>query len=257
MSINLLDTDQILAENEEWVRLGELWGNPIDLETEEDLAPSKLKPVLSTLNLKKSTFNSSFLFKKKLAPVNKKTSEDADSLSYEDFLGDLDQFVPSGKPVKQFYFVNGEILSAMSVEDICNEIDNFFNCLDATCVKTSTIREKKTPKKDKKKIPDFGECSTPVGVLSFDETVQSKKNNILKRDTSIEDFIDKAFEQINLLSDSVSDAKHSTRNTVTELVRKFKSMFEEPAVKCNPRRKRQCANNFKELTEFWKNLKNV
>lgn len=232
MCSSFLDPEAILSGNEQWIQLEEKWGEPVDLETDED-PPAKLKPVFSTLDLLKTTFDSSFLFKKVRRKVGRRLSK-AGVLDYKDFLQDLQE----KNPQKQFYFVNGQILSAASVEEICDKIDDIFKSVEKLSSATSTIR----------KFPEKVSCSISIEDLSFDDTPSEKEKS---DGEDVDRFIDEAFEKLNQFSDVTLD-DDTTRESVTTLVRKFSSILRSPAVNCNPRRQRECCNKFKELAEFWK-----
>ncbi|XP_075992879.1 uncharacterized protein LOC142987825 [Anticarsia gemmatalis] len=233
MCTNFFDPEAILSGNEQWTQLEEKWGEPVDLETEED-APGKLQPVFSTLDLMKTTFDSSFLFKKVRRKVGRRLSK-CGVLDYKDFLQDLQV----SSPPKDFYYVNGQILSAVSVEAICDKIDDIFKSVEKLCSATSTVR--------KKNIPDVVSCSISVDDLSFDDTPSEKG----KTGENVEKYIDEAFEKLGHLSNMPIEDE-ATRESVTTLVRKFSSILSSPTVNCSPRRQRQCCNKFKELAEFWK-----
>ncbi|XP_059045231.1 uncharacterized protein LOC131841018 [Achroia grisella] len=195
MASYLLDIDEILATNEQWRRLEEQWGKPVDLDTEEDFMPSTSKPLCDTLDLKRTTFNSSHLFKiKKTKKVNRKPTK-IPSLDYADFIEDLEQFDPSDQPAKQFYYVGGQVLSAASVENICEEIDEIFKSAEIFCCTTSTIRCKEKPGKRKRVIPSFVERSISYDGLSFDDTIVSEK--VEENKDGLDSFIDEAFGQID------------------------------------------------------------
>lgn len=237
MCSTFLDPEAILLGNEQWTQLEEKWGEPVDLDTEEDHPPGKLEPVLSTLDLMKTTFDSSFLMKKVRRKVGRRLSK-AGVLDYQDFLQELEE---KNQP-KQFYFINGQILSAASVEDICDTIDDIFKSVDKLSSATSTVR--------KKNIPEKVSCSISVDDLSFDDTPTEKEKS---DGDDVEKYIDEAFEKLSHLSNmTANDVDDVTRESVTTLVRKFSSILRSPAVNCNPRRQRQCCNKFLELAEFWK-----
>lgn len=242
MCSTFLDPEAILSGNEEWIQLEEKWGEPVDLETEEDYSPGKLQPVFSALDLMKTTFDSSFLFNKVRRKVGRRLSN-AGVLDYNEFLQDLEE---KNQPAaaKQFYLINGQILSAASVEEICDKIDDIFKSVEKLSSATSTIRKKKG-------FPEKVSCSISTADLSFDDTVTEKnKTNV----DDVSRYIDEAFEKLSLISNMpMEDVDDVTRESVTTLVRKFSSIFHSPAVNCNPRRQRKCNNNFRELAEFWKN----
>lgn len=238
MSSTFLDPEAILSGNEQWIQLEEKWGKPVDLDTEEDHSPGKLQPVFSTLDLMKTTFDSSFLFKKVRRKVGRRLSKSG-VLDYQDFLQELQEKNQS----KQFYFINGQILSAASVEEICDTIDDIFKSVDKLSSATSTVRKKNT-------LPEKVSCSISTDDLSFDDTPTEKEKN---DSDDVERYIDEAFEKLNHISNmTMDDVDDVTRESVTTLVKKFSSILRNPAVNCNPRRQRQCCNKFKELAEFWK-----
>ncbi|KAJ8725954.1 hypothetical protein PYW08_004137 [Mythimna loreyi] len=238
MCSTFLDPEAILSGNEQWVQLEEKWGEPVDLDTEEDNPPGKLQPVFSTLDLMKTTFDSSFLLKKVRRKVGRRLSK-AGVLDYKDFLQDLEDKNQS----KQFYFINGQIMSAESVDEICDKIDDIFKSVEKLSSATSTIRQKKP-------VPERVSCSISIDDLSFDDTPTEKE----KSDTDdVERYIDEAFEKLSHYSNmTMDDVDDVTRESVTTLVRKFSSILQSPAVNRNPRRQRQCCNKFKELAEFWR-----
>ncbi|KAF9824164.1 hypothetical protein SFRURICE_002285 [Spodoptera frugiperda] len=242
MCSTFLDSDAILSGNEQWIKLEEKWGEPVDLDTEDD-QPGELQPVFSTLDLMKSTFDSSFLFKKVRRKIGRRLSK-AGVLDYQEFLQDLQQ---KDLP-KQYYLINGQILSAASVEEICDKIDEIFKSVEKLASATSTIR--------KNPMPEKVSCSISTEDLSFDDTSTEKE----KTDEDVDDYeeqddverqIDEAFEKLSHFSNMTIEDE-ATRESVTTLVRKFSSILCNPAIQCNPRRQRQCCNNFKELAEFWK-----
>ncbi|KPJ09971.1 hypothetical protein RR48_05834 [Papilio machaon] len=239
----LFDVDDILSDHEEWLKLDEEWGKPIDLDTEEDQAPY-LKSMFSTLDLKKTTFDSSFLFKKVRRKIGRQLSKRSTNsyLDYKDFLNDL-QNNASRESTKQFYFVNGQIMSAVSVEEICDKIDNYFKSIEKLTL-TSTIR-------NKNEMPEVVKCSMSSGDFSFDDTVVG--SNTDKCDSEdISRFIDQAFNDFNSSIASMEDVDDVTRESVTTLVRKFSSVLKSPSMNCCPRRQRQCCEKFRDLAEFWK-----
>lgn len=64
------------------VTIGEKWGTPIDLDTDDDYTPV-MKTVFSTLDLMKSTFDSSLLLKN--ARRNVARSYSKNTVDYNDF----------------------------------------------------------------------------------------------------------------------------------------------------------------------------
>lgn len=245
MSPDLLDAESILSFNEQWKELDEKWGEPVDLETEEieDYTP-KLKPVFSSLDLRGTTFDSPFIMKTVKKTIGRVMSKKS-VVDYKDFLQDLQHQIPE-VPKKQFYYINGQILSAYSVEDICDKIDDIFKSVEKLCSvqATSTIRHKKS-------IPEVVHCSISYEDLSFDDTADSEKE---KGDSDdVDRYIDEAFEQLNSTLTSIAQGldDETARDSVTTLVRKFSSILNNP-VMCSPRRKRQCGERFKDLAEFWR-----
>lgn len=250
MSAYLFDAEMLLSYNEQWKKLEEKWGKPIDLDTEdlEDLTPSKLKPVFSSLDLRRSTFDSSFLLKTVRKKVGRQLSKKSSIIDYKDFIQDLENEIPEKVPKKQFYYISGQILSAFSVEEICEKIDCIFKSVEKLCSATSTIRYKKPA------LPDIVHCSISYDDLSFDDTADSEKEKGDSND--VDRYIDEAFDQLNSTIASVANGEieydDTTKDTVTTLVRKFSSVLSNP-LKCSPRRKRQCNERFKDLADFWKN----
>lgn len=248
MPKTFIDSDAILSINEEWMKLEEEW-IPIDLETEEDYAPSKLKPMFSSLDLRKTTFDSSFLFKKVKRKIGRQLSKSSGVLDYKDFIQDLEKEAVKDVPGKDFYFINGQIISAVSVEEICDKIDDIFKSVDKLSSATSTVRHKK-------KIPAVVNCSISTADLSFDDTEDTEKEKSDGDD--IDNYIDEAFQQLSVTMASLATLEDDgdderTRESVTTLVRKFTSILKSPAVRRSPRRKRQCCDRFKDLAEFWNN----
>ncbi|CAB3221294.1 unnamed protein product [Arctia plantaginis] len=235
MCTNFIDPEAILYGNDQWTQLEEKWGEPVDLETDDD-PPSGLRPVFSTLDLMKTTFDSECLLKKVRRKVGRRLSKNG-VLDYKDFLKDL----KSTSPPKAFYCVNGQILSALSVEQICDKIDDIFKSVEKLCSATSTIR--------KKGIPDVVGCSISVGDLSFDDTPSQDQTD---EEENVEEYIDEAFEHFEDLS-KMSIDDDVTRESVTTLVRKFSSILSSSTVNCNPRRQSERSTKFKELAEFWQN----
>lgn len=231
---------------EEWI--------PIDLETEEDLTPSKLKPMFSSLDLRKTTFDSSFLFKKVRQRNGKRLSRNLSKLDYKDFIQDLEKEAAADVSVKDFYYINGQIISAVSVEEICDKIDDIFKSVEKLCSATSTIRHKKI------NLPAVVNCSISTAGLSFDDTEKGGAADDADKEKSdgddVDNFIDEAFHQLSVTMASLAtldeDADDNlTKESVTTLVKKFTSILKSPAVNRSPRRKRQCCERFKDLAKFW------
>ncbi|CAH2073051.1 unnamed protein product, partial [Iphiclides podalirius] len=237
----LLDADAILSDREEWTKLGEEWGMPIDLDTEEDQSPH-LKHVFSTLDLKKTTFDSSFLFKKVRRKVGRRLSKRS-VLDYGEFLNDLRKD-SSRESSKQFYFVNGQLISALSVEEICGKIDDYFKSIEKLAP-SSTMRKKKVD------LPAVVRCSIDSEDYSFDDTVIGVLSTEKGDSSDTNRVIDQAFNDFNSSIASM-DVDQSTRESVTTLVRKFSSILKSPTVNCSPRRQRQCCEKFRDLAEFWR-----
>ncbi|KOB78590.1 Uncharacterized protein OBRU01_02120 [Operophtera brumata] len=256
MSKNLLDSEAILSINEEWMKLEEEW-IPIDLETEEDFTPSNLQPMFSSLDLRKTTFDSSFLFKKVRRKVGRRLSKNSSKLDYKDFIQDLEKEAVPDVPVKDFYYINGQIISAVSVEEICDKIDDIFKSVEKLCSATSTIRHKK-----KINLPAIVNCSISTADLSFDDTEKERAAEDTEKEKSdgddIDNFIDEAFHQLSVTMASLAildeDADGDlTKESVTTLVKKFTSILKSPVVNRSSRRKRKCCERFKDLAEFWSN----
>lgn len=234
MCTNFIDPEAILYGNEQWTQLEEKWGEPVDLETDDD-PPTSLRPVFSSLDLVKTTFDSSCLLNKVRRKVGRRLSKNG-VLDYKNFLKDL----KSASPPKNFYSVNKQIISALSVEEICKKIDDIFKSVEKLCSATSTIR--------KKGFPDVIGCSISVGDLSFDDTPSQDLTN----EENVEEYIDEAFEHFEDLS-KMSIDDDASKESVTTLVRKFSSILSSSAVSCNPRRRRERSTKFQELAEFWQN----
>ncbi|XP_063542139.1 uncharacterized protein LOC134750836 [Cydia strobilella] len=232
---SFIDADAILSGSEQWVQLDQKWGTPVDLDTEDD--GPRLKTVFSTLDLKKSTFDSSFLFKRRKLGRNSSKK----SMDYKEFLQDLND-APRNTPDKQFYFVSGQILSAISVEEICDGIDDIFKSMDKLCSATSTVR---INKKRKPSMPDIVQCSISTNGLSFDDTVVNASEKEKADSDDVSGYIDEVFGHLDSFT-----SERSSKESVTTLVRRFTSMLKSP-IKCSPRKRRQCGDRFKELTEFW------
>ncbi|KAJ0180793.1 hypothetical protein K1T71_004197 [Dendrolimus kikuchii] len=246
MTNKLLDVDLILQENEQWTRLDEEWGNPVDLDVEEDVPAIQSR--FSSLDLRKSTFDSSFLFKKVRRKVGRQLSKRSANLNYDDFKQDLQR---REKKEKDFYFINGQIISAVSVEEICETIDDVFRSIEKLCSATSTMKRSNAPKKV--------ECSISTGDLSFDDSTLSEKEVIQPCHRSdgedIDRYIDEAFDQFSCTIRNLSNDNNlddATKESVTTLVRRFSSILNSPNIKRSPRRQK-CCNRFKELADFWQN----
>lgn len=231
----ILDIDDILSENEQWKKLEEEWGIPIDLEVDAEDDTPRMKPVFSSLNLKSPTFDSSFLFKKVRRKIGRQLSKKStnSALEYNDFISNLRED-PSKESSKHFYFVNGQITSAASIEEICDKIDDIFKSIEQLC--TSTI---------KKKVPDVIQCSISATDLSFDDTRE------MTNYSEIERHIDEAFEQLDVTG--IEGVDQTTLDSVTTLVRKFSKALNNPANRCSPKRRKECCEKFKDLADFWKN----
>ncbi|KAJ2953044.1 hypothetical protein O0L34_g7434 [Tuta absoluta] len=253
MCTKLIDADLILSHNEQWMKLDQDW-KAVDLETEEDC---RLSPVFSTLDLRKTTFDSSFLMKKVRRKVGRQVSKKSiasSDLDYKEFLNDLEDEKTKDLPLKQFYFISGQILSALSVEEICDKIDDIFKSVERLCSATSTIRK---PKK-KPVLPDLVQCSISATDLSFDDTEDPEKEK--NDDDDVDRYIDEAFDHLNstiaslAAAESMDQLNESTKITVTTLVKKFSNILKSPVVQCSPRKakNRQIrSEKFRELAEFW------
>ncbi|CAH2244236.1 uncharacterized protein LOC120624484 [Pararge aegeria] len=244
---SIFDADTILSENDQWRKLEEEW-KTVDLVDIEDETPH-LKPVFSTLDLNGTTFDSSFLFKKVRRKVGRQISKiSTASIEYEEFLSNI-RDDSKNESTKQFYFINGQLTSAASIEELCDKIDDIFKSIDELSIATSTVRLSAK----KKKVPDVVQCSISATDLSFDDTASQKEVTLSSEiDRQLEEAFEEAFEQINSTIATVEGDK-SHIDSVTTLVRKFSSVMSSPMIKCNPRRRRECCDKFKELTDFWKN----
>ncbi|CAG9115035.1 unnamed protein product [Plutella xylostella] len=271
MSTSLMDTDAILSSSEHWSRLDEQWGTPIDLETDDQqddnfVPPTSLQSFFSTIDLRpKHTFDSAIMLRRVQRKVYDSLSKrSAASVNYKDFIQELDRDEATHKERvdKQFYYIGGQIISAASVDEICDNIDDIFKSVSKLSATTSTIRPSKAAK-PAPKIPEVVECSFSTSDLSFDDTHDFEKEKSDGDD--VDRFIDELFDELNqtmasLQTSSVLDQsgarildQTTTIESVTTLVKKFSSILESPAVKCSPRRQRQCCERFKDLADFWKN----
>ncbi|CAG9585039.1 unnamed protein product [Danaus chrysippus] len=235
----LIDADAILSENEYWKKLEKEW-KAVDLENEiEDDLPM-MKPVFSTLDLK-TTFDSSFLFKKVTKKIGRQLSKKStgSALDYKDFINNLKDD-PQNDSSNRFYFINGQITSAASIEDICHKIDDIFKSIEQLSSATNTMK--------KKDVPDVVQCSISATDLSFDDTL-SEEDNIDNSD--IDRHIEEAFEEFSETMSNLS--VEQSLDSVTTLVRKFSNVLNSPSIQCSPRRRRECCDKFRELAEFWQN----
>lgn len=230
------DPEAILSINEQWIQLEQKWGNPIDLESEDDQPSRILKTMFSSLDLRKTTFDSSFLTKN-IRP------KESPLVNYKEFIKDLEATATKDVPRKEFFYINGEIMSAASVEEICDKIDEIFKSVDKLTSATSTLRLKKHP------LPEIVNCSISTADLSFDDT-RKKAEPPCASLGDIDKCIDEAFQQLNTFSD-LSDGKEGSRGTVTSLVKKFSIVLKSSFVNKAPKRKRECCDRFRELAEFW------
>lgn len=246
MSI-LIDTDTILSESDQWLQLEKKWGTPIDLDTDDDYTPV-MKTVFSTLDLMKSTFDSSLLLKN--ARRNVARSYSKNTVDYNDFLEDLHD-AARNTPDKQFYFISGEIVSAVSVEEICDNIDDIFRSIEQLCSATSTVRLNQLRKKSS--LNEVVQCSISTGNLSFDDTPVNASMNEKSDTDDVDRYIDEVFGNFNSTIATLSDNNldSSSKETVTTLVRKFSSFLKSPSLVCSPKKKRACCDKFKDLAEFW------
>lgn len=233
----IIDIDAILSENEQWKKLEEEWGVPIDLEVDTEDDTPRMRPVFSTLNLKAPTFDSSFLFKKVRRKLGRQLSKrSTSSIEYNDFINHL-RDDPSKESSKEFYFVNGQIMSAASIDDICDTIDDIFKSIEQ--LSTSTIK--------KKKVPDVVQCSISATDLSFDDTMEETNYSEIKK------HIDEAFEQFNSNISGIEGIDKTMIDSVTTLVRKFSNALNNPVSHYSPRRRKECCEKFRNLADFWKN----
>ncbi|XP_023945746.2 uncharacterized protein LOC112051370 [Bicyclus anynana] len=245
----IFDSDSILSGNEQWRKLEEEW-KTIDLIDVDDDTPI-LKPILSTQDLNKTTFDSSFLFKKVRRKVGRQISKISNaSIEYEDFISNI-RDDSRNESIKPFCFVNGQLTSAASIEELCDKIDDIFKSIEELSIATSTIRN------SSKKVPDIVQCSISATDLSFDDTVSQKESTFSSEiDRHIEEAFEEAFEDaLEEFNSTITtmDGDKTHMDSVTTLVRKFSSVMNSPLIKCSPRRRRECCDKFKELTDFWKN----
>lgn len=257
MSRSLIDADSILSNIDQWNKLDTEWGTPVDLETEDhDYFIPEVESRFSTLEHKRPTFDSAVLLRNIRRTIRRSASKNIPNskLNYEGFIQDLELSTDHKMAEKQFYFVGGEIISAMSVKDICKSIENIFKSIEQLCTATSTVRKKT---RNTSKITNIVECSISATGLSFDDT--SESNEILQ---NVDQFIDELFNVLDCTLTSMQNCSiqeesidqlndQSVHESVTSLVKKFSSFIDSPAIKCNKRR-RQCSERFKNLIQFWK-----
>ncbi|CAK1545058.1 unnamed protein product [Leptosia nina] len=224
---SIVDIDDILSENDQWKKLEEEWGNPIDLEVETEEDQPQITRVISCLDLK-TTFDSSFLFKKVRRNLGRQLSKKstASALEYNEFISDLR---PSRESSQHFF----NIVSTASLDEICRKIDDIFKSID----KLSTCSMKR-------KLPEVVDCSISATDLSFDDTVQDSYSSEIDR------HMEEAFQELSSIK-GAEQIDQSTLESVTTMVRKFSRILEHPIMKCSRRRQRQCSDKFKDLAEFW------
>lgn len=239
---SLIDAETILSKNEQWRKLEEEWGKPVDLEVDEEDDSPRIKPVYSTLDLKGTTFDSSFLFKKVTKKVSRQLSKRSttSALEYYDFIRHLkeDPTRESNSITEQIHCVNGE-MTAQSIENICNTIDDIFKSIDKLSSATSTAK--------KDKFPERIQCSISATDFSFDDDTEDYDTSHY---SEMDRHIDEAF---NNFDSKIEGIDQSTLDSVTTLVRKFSSVLNDTAIRCSPRRQRKCCEKFMELAEFWRN----
>lgn len=233
---SMVDVDEILSENEQWKKLEEEWGIPIDLEVDDRDDQPKLRPVFSCLDLK-TTFDSSSLFKKVRRKLGRQLSNNSTKSAneYQDFINNLKN--PCKGSSQQFLCMNQHI-SAASVEEICRKIDDIFRSIE----KLSTC----SMRKSKYNIPEIVHCSISASDLSFDDTVDESYY-----DSEIDKHMEEAFHELSTIK-STERIDQSTLESVTTLVRKFSNILEHPTMKRSVRRQKKCSEKFKDLAEFWK-----
>lgn len=243
MNRTLIDADSILSEIDQWNKLDTEWGSPVDLETEErELINPEVASFLSTLE-RKVTFDSAIILKTIREKTVKNVSKDTSTLNYEKFLEDLKKN-SSLRNEQPFCFVDRHVHAASSVSTICSKIDAIFRSIEQLCIENTLGSNKK--KKERFVLPDVIQCSISTGGLSFDETKESMDKNL-------DSYIDELFEFFNNTLESLQEMDNSEdiQESVSTLVRKFSTFLCNPVLKC-ARRKRQCSEKFRELTEFWK-----
>lgn len=240
---SLIDAETILSKNEQWKKLEEEWGKPVDLEVDEEDDLPRIKPVYSTLDLKGTTFDSSFLFKKVTRKISRQLSKRSttSALEYYDFIRHLkeDPNRESNSITEQIDCVNEEIMTAQSIENICNTIDDIFKSIDKLSSATSTAK--------KDKFPERIQCSISATEFSFDDDTEDYDSSHY---SEMDRHIDEAF---NNFDSEVDGIDQSTLDSVTTLVRKFSSALNDTTIRCSPRRQRKCCEKFRELAEFWRN----
>ncbi|KAI8434658.1 hypothetical protein MSG28_003191 [Choristoneura fumiferana] len=243
----LIDTDMILSASDQWLQLEQKWGTPIDLDTDDDYTPV-MKTVFSTLDLMKSTFDSSLLLKKVRRNVGRSFSKN--TVDYKDFLEDLHDAVRN-TPEKQFYYISGQIVSAVSVEEICENIDDIFRSIEKLCSATSTVRLDQLKKKSS--VYEVVQCSISTSNLSFDDTPVDTSVKEKSDTDDVDRYIDEVFGNFNSTIATLTDDNldSSSKDSVTTLVKKFSSFLKSPRLVCSPKKKRQCCDKFRELAEFW------
>lgn len=237
---SLIDAETILSKNEQWKKLEEEWGKPVDLEVDEEDDSPRIKPVYSTLDLKGTTFDSSFLFKKVTKKVSRQLSKRSttSALEYYDFIRHLKEDPTRESNSITEHCVNGE-MTAQSIENICNTIDDIFKSIDKLSSATSTAK--------KDKFPERIQCSISATDFSFDDDTEDYDTSHY---SEMDRHIDEAF---NNFDSKIEGIDQSTLDSVTTLVRKFSSVLNDTAIRCSPRRQRKCCEKFMELAEFWRN----
>ncbi|CAG9794011.1 unnamed protein product [Diatraea saccharalis] len=239
MTSILRDANDILATIDQWRKLEETWGNPIDLDTDSDEGDIPSSPP----QLHRCT--SSFLFNSAKEQVWCQFSEKSALLDYTEFLQGLQHVDTVDEPRKESYVVDGQILSALSVELICNNIDDIFKSIEDLYTVTSTMRRRKENVKEA-----VVERSVSYGRLSFDDTADTEMDT-----GDIDKYIDEAFQWLNSSKASITaksaDTDNATKNSVTALVNKFSNIFKRPALR-GPRRRRESNNGFQNLIDYWR-----
>ncbi|XP_052750865.1 uncharacterized protein LOC116413390 [Galleria mellonella] len=169
------DAKKIHALNDQWMRVDEEWGGPVDFETDEELTPSMIKHVnFHTLNLKKAIFSSSNIFEdaEKMLPMNNQWRCLKEEWGEPMDLDTDEDITPSTRK----RYVAGEVLSAGIVENICEETEEIFKTADILSFNTSTISKMKTNTKPTTKqnaVAEIVECSI---LVSFDDTIISDED---------------------------------------------------------------------------------
>ncbi|XP_031768474.2 uncharacterized protein LOC116413422 [Galleria mellonella] len=214
MASIFLDTDEILSNSEQWSRLEEEWGQPIDLDMEEELT----REDSSILNFGPTAANSCIAIEHLL----EEPTED-----YNEFVKNFNQF--SG----QFNNDRKYDLSSMSplVDVMADEVDSMFESIEilACFDKKQQRRTLYTTRNGQHKSERKESRKDNVNLSTSDVSEElARESNINRRGGNL--FIRKS-------------------QTITELVKKFSLALYRPAVERKSRRPRHFVN----VIEIWKN----